>query len=104
MARWMGMVVVLTCSAGVAAAGEERPARGDLGDNAALHYWQAFAGLPQLNEAESKKLGECRTIPLDEQARKWVEGTDTSFRELRYGAAIPQCAWGVSYQDGFNAV
>jgi hypothetical protein len=99
----MGIVAVITSVAG-AVASEPVAARGDLNANAALHYWQAFASLPRLDEAQQKKLAGCLTLPLDDEARRLVQAGSDAFRELHHGAALPQCVWGVSFQDGFFAV
>lgn len=93
----LGLFLALTP---VATAADE----GELGANAALHYWQAFAGLPRLDEAQGKKLAASLTVPLDDETRRWAQQSDDSFRELRHGAALPRCAWGVSLGDGFAAV
>ena len=43
----------------------------DLGANAALKYWQAFATLPKFTDAEQSRLmAEHLTMPLDAQAKR----------------------------------
>jgi hypothetical protein len=75
----------------------------DLGGNAALEYWQAFATLPKLTDADEKKLNaECLTMPLDAHAREMVANADYALRMLHHGAALPGCAWGVPYEDGLD--
>jgi hypothetical protein len=72
------------------------------GANAALKYWQAFATLPQLTEAEGRKLNaECLTMPLDDQAREIVAKAEYSLQMMHYGAALPRCEWGIGYEEGF---
>jgi hypothetical protein len=69
--------------------------------NAALKYWQAFATLPQLTEAEGQKLSaECLTMPLDAQAREIVSKAEYALQMMHYGAALPRCEWGIGYEEG----
>src|SRR3954469_18311476 len=71
------------------------------GANAALKYWQAFATLPQLTDAEAQELNaECLTMPLDARAREVAGRADYSLRMLRLGAALPRCEWGVGNEEG----
>src|ERR1700681_4914598 len=71
------------------------------GANAALKYWQAFAALPQVTEAEGQKLNaECLTMPLDAHAREVVTKAEYALQMLRYGAALPRCEWGIGYEEG----
>jgi hypothetical protein len=87
-------VLALPCEAGAA----DAPA--DLGANAALKYWQAFATLPRLTDAEQKKLNEYLAAPLDAPARDLVNKAEYAVQMLRYGAALPRCDWGVTYEEG----
>ena len=69
------------------------PARADappgLGDNAALKYWQAFAQLPKLTDAQERKLREeYLTMPLDAHAREIVNRADYALRMMHRGAAL----------------
>lgn len=74
----------------------------DLGANAALKYWQAFAQLPKLSDEESQKLyAECLTMPLDAHARDLAEESAYALEMLHYGAALPRCNWGVDHEPGF---
>jgi hypothetical protein len=73
----------------------------ELGANAALKYWQAFAQLPKFTEAlEHKFREECLTMPLDAHAREIVAGADYALRWMHRGAALPKCDWGLGYEDG----
>jgi hypothetical protein len=75
----------------------------DLDDNAALKYWQAFAQLPKLTDAQEHGLNEdSLTMPLDAQARELVTKADYAFRMMRHGAALPRCAWGLGYEEGIE--
>jgi hypothetical protein len=75
-------------------------ARAESDGNAALKYWQAFATLPTFNDAESKKLAEVLSTPLDDLARKIVSDADYSLRMMHRAAAQPRCDWGVSHEEG----
>jgi hypothetical protein len=73
----------------------------DLGANAALKYWQAFATLPKLTDAEQTKLNaDCLTMPLDAHARDLVTKADYALKMMHYGAALPRCDWGYPYKEG----
>jgi hypothetical protein len=73
----------------------------DLGANAALKYWQAFATLPKLTAAEVQKLtGECLTLPLDAHTKETVTKAEYALQMLHEGAALPRCVWGIPYEDG----
>src|SRR3954452_20867427 len=73
----------------------------DLGANAALKYWQAFAELPKLTDAQEHKLNaEYLTMPLDAEARAMVAGADYAFRMMHRAAALPRCDWGLDYDEG----
>ncbi len=76
----------------------------DLGANAALKYWQAFATLPRFTAAEQDKLmAECLTMPLDAQARAMVTRARYSLKMMHRGAAVPRCDWAVGWADeGFG--
>ena len=73
----------------------------DLGANAALRYWQAFAQLPKLTDAQEHKLNEeYLDMPLDTHVRDIVTKADYAFRMMHRGAALPQCDWGLDYEEG----
>jgi hypothetical protein len=78
-------------------------APGDLGANAALKYWQAFAQLPKFTESQEHKLRqEYLTMPLDAHAREIVTGADYALRMMHRAAALPHCDWGLGYEDGIE--
>jgi hypothetical protein len=75
----------------------------DLGANAALQYWQAFAQLPRMTEAQEHKFdAECLTMPLDAHARELVTRADYAFRMMHRAAALPHCHWGIGYEEGIE--
>jgi hypothetical protein len=75
----------------------------DLGANAALRYWQAFAALPRLTGAEESMLeAECATMPLDAHARRLVTEAEYALRLMHRGAALPRCDWGIPIEEGIE--
>jgi len=74
---------------------QQAPQRSELGQNAALQYWQAFNFLPH-NDADLSKLAEWRTLPLDDKSESLL----SSLRFLHAGAQIKQADWGVDLSQG----
>jgi hypothetical protein len=73
----------------------------DLGANAALRYWQAFATLPKYTEAEQAKLvAEHLTMPLDAQAKERVSKAEYALRMMHQGVVLPRCDWGIDWEAG----
>jgi hypothetical protein len=85
-----------------AIASADPPAR--QGSNAALKYWQAFATLPKLSDAEQQKLSEYLTSPWDAHAREILKKGEYSLKMLHQGAVIPRCDWEVSQEEGVNVL
>jgi hypothetical protein len=76
----------------------------DRGANAALQYWQAFATLPRLTDAEQRKLtAECVTMPLDAHAHEVAARADYALQMMRRGAALRRCEWDTAYEEGVYA-
>jgi hypothetical protein len=72
----------------------------DLGANAALEYWRAFATMPKFTDAEQNKLtAEYLTVPLDKATREIVGKSEYSLRLMHMGAALPRCAWGIKWEE-----
>src|SRR5262245_26129890 len=70
-----------------------------LAENAALHYWQAIAALPDREkypDEQKKRFDEWMTCPLDDAARAVVKSHSTTLLQLHRGAALPNCAWGLN--------
>ncbi|PYK09197.1 MAG: hypothetical protein DME61_07335, partial [Verrucomicrobia bacterium] len=72
----------------------------DRGENAALKYWQAFATMPKLSDAEQNRLADYPAKPLDAHSRETVTQAEYALQMMRRGAALRNCDWGVSYEDG----
>ena len=78
----------------------------DLGANAALKYWQAFATLPKFTDAEQTRLmSEHLTMPLDAQAREIVSKAEYALRMMHHAVALPRCDWGIDWEaDGIEVL
>ncbi len=73
----------------------------ELGENAALQYWQAFAQMPMLDAEQQKILDERDTVSLNDPAvEKLLASAQSSLMYLRRGARLKQCDWGLDYNDG----
>jgi hypothetical protein len=82
---------------------QETAANADLAANAAVQYWQAFAHLPTLDEAQEKALSEWSTVSLDDPAvQKLLADSRHSLMYLHRGAKLPQCDWGLDFNDGIS--
>lgn len=76
-----------------------------LAQNAALQYWKAFASLPDASKEQDKAIREAlESGTMDQPARELVAASGPALREMRKGAAMEQCCWGVSLEEGPNAV
>ena len=80
----------------------QQPPRDEaIGRNAALRYWQAFAHLPNLNEAEQKLLAAPASVgPPDQEAAALADRAGDALLYLSRGAAIGPCDWGLHPEDG----
>jgi hypothetical protein len=73
------------------------------GDNAALKYWQAFATMPKLTQAEQNQLADYAEYPVNPQdahVREIVSQAEYALQMMYRGAAMRHCDWGISYEDG----
>jgi hypothetical protein len=77
----------------------------DLGKNAALMYWQAYATMPKLSDAEQNKLADylIKPLPLDAHVKEVVAQTDYALQMMHDGAALPNCEWAMPYEVGVYA-
>jgi hypothetical protein len=72
----------------------------DLGANAALKYWQAFATMPRFTDAEQSRLmAEHLTMPLDDKARESVGKAEYALRMMQHAARLPRCDWGIGWEE-----
>jgi hypothetical protein len=88
----------------VASSGAQQQQQGSpLGQNAALRYWQAFAHLPQMDDAQQKLLAAPPPPGApDAAAEKLADSARDALLYLRRGAAIGPVDWGLHREDGPN--
>src|SRR5688572_23644547 len=79
------------------ALGQEPPKPDPLELNAALVYWQAFALMPALSEAETKIRDDVLATerPVDEEARKIVLKSGEAMQYLHRASQFEKAAWGI---------
>jgi hypothetical protein len=98
MRRWKLLVVCLSAVQILAI-----PAAAQVpSDNAALQYWQAFAQMPALDKPQEKLLEDWNKVPLDAAAQKLIAASRQSLMFLRRAAKLPNCDWGLDYNDGIS--
>ena len=73
---------------------------GDLAANAALMYWQAFATMPKLSDAEQNQLADALNKPLDARVKETVAQADYSLQMMHDGAKLPRCEWNMAEEQG----
>ncbi len=100
--------LTLLCSAGAASAQESKAPPSDLGRNAALTYWRAFAAFPELTKEESSIVAayrpgfEPKSTP--EQRADLAKRLTRALELMHEASQIPQCNWGIDYEkEGPNA-
>jgi hypothetical protein len=85
------------------AAAQQVAGQSELGPNAALQYWQAFAQLPALSDDEQKILDEWSTVSLKDPAvEKLATEARASMMYLHRAARLERCDWGLDYDDGVS--
>lgn len=67
----------------------------------AVEYWQAFALLPQMDDAQQKIVSNLNTAPLDPAAQKLIENSDKALMQLHRGSACDACDWNLHKEDGY---
>jgi hypothetical protein len=95
------LLALATPVATVAAAAEGADDADAPAGNAALSYWLAFATMPS-SEAEVAIIENWYEAPFDDAATKLLEspGTVYALSELRRGARMGRCDWGMDYSHG----
>ena len=97
VAPLLSLILLAPTLTGTAQAQDARP---DLGANAAMKYWQAFALLPVLDKDQEKLLDQWNKVPLDAAAQKLIDKSRISRVYLHRGAKLQRCDWSLDYQDG----
>ena len=84
-------------------AAQQVAGQSELGPNAALQYWQAFAQMPALNDEQQKFLDEWSTVSLKDPAvEKLATEAHKSMMYLHRAARLKRCDWGLDYDDGIS--
>jgi hypothetical protein len=97
MLRTPGLAMTLVALLAGYATADAPPAPGA---NAALKYWQAFATLPKLTDAEQTRLiTESATMPLDTSAKELVAKASYSLQMMHQGARLSHCDWGLGWEE-----
>jgi len=76
----------------------------DIGVNAALRYWQAFAVMPELTKEQETLVRTWKVIDLDKKSGSVVKSSGLALRLLQQGAAMGACDWSVDWENGVSAV
>lgn len=94
--------LLVTSQSALNAFGQEPPKPDPLELNAALVYWQAFAMMPALSEAETKIRDDVLegTRPVDEEARKIILKSGEAMQYLHRASKFEKAAWGIAWEGG----
>jgi hypothetical protein len=102
MRRWLLVGFLLSLLLPCRAAAQAPDAQPDLGANAALKYWTAFAFLPVLDKGQGKLLEGWNKVPLDAAALRLIDSSRLSRAYLHRGVKLPRCDWGLAYEEGIR--
>lgn len=93
------LLLALLFNTGLVLAGEGETVTPDLGRNAALTYWRAFAFSPEMTK-EDGNIIRLRPGPKvsPEKRAELVKEWETALRLMHEAVAIPQCDWGIDYE------
>jgi hypothetical protein len=75
-------------------------AKPDVGANAAMKYWQAFALMPVLDSEEEKLLHAGNTAAREADVAKLLKKSEMSLNYLHRGAKLQLCDWSLDYDQG----
>src|SRR5699024_9161618 len=70
--------------------------------DAAVQYWQAFATIPAMDQAQRDLASTWDTAPLDAAAVKLIEDSEAALTQLHRGSACDRCDWGLNREDSFG--
>jgi hypothetical protein len=98
----VGLLLPLALFPACPAAAQAPDNRSDLGANAAMKYWQAFALLPTLDEDQAKLLQNWKEVPIYDgsAALKLIDASRMSRVYLHRGAKVQRCDWSLDDEDG----
>jgi hypothetical protein len=99
---FIASVLFAVCTALTTTAFSAQPA---LAQNAALQYWKAFASLPEPEEGQRYAiLAALKKGEVDESLEKVLKSSKSALRELHKAAAVKECHWAFSREEGPNAI
>jgi hypothetical protein len=75
----------------------------DLGQNAALRYWPAFALMSAPTPEQDKIIGQWKTAPMDDKAAGIIQQNSQALDYLQLAAEIKPCDWGL-VQAGLDTI
>jgi len=87
------MLTITLFSTGMAAL-EDAPSA-DLGQNAALRYWTAFALMSVPSSEQDKIIGQWKTAPMDDKAAEIIQQNRHALDYLQLAAEVKPCDWGI---------
>lgn len=103
MRRWLlPALLILALLRPAPTAAQAPDAKADLGANAALKYWKAFALMPALDRDQGTALGEWNKVPFDAATLKLIADSEKSRLYLHRGAKLPRCDWSLNWEDGME--
>lgn len=102
--RFVSLIILCAAPIGSAVAQQN----GQLGQNAALRYWSAFAEMQDsaISDQQAKELNAILdgTAPYEDlKYRDLVEKNRAAVETMARGTAMPNCDWGVDYALGQDA-
>jgi hypothetical protein len=99
----IGFLIVAAFLPCTLVAAQQVAGQSELGANAALQYWQAFAQMPALSDEQQKILDEWNTVSLKDPAvEKLAADAHKSMMYLHRAARLERCDWGLDYDDGIS--
>lgn len=104
MRTWMlfALLMILSLLQPSSAVAQPAATKPNLGANAAMKYWQAFAQMPVLDKDQEKLLADWDRVPLDEAALKLINASAKSRQYLLRGSKLKDCDWSLDYEDGMG--
>lgn len=81
---------------------QDLAAAGELDQNAALSYWQAFALMPPIDEALRKQLAEAASGEgeISEDLQQLIADSENALKYLHRGGRCESCSWGIASEEG----
>jgi hypothetical protein len=93
--RYVLAVMLTMTLIGTGMAAPEGAPSADLGNNAALRYWTAFALMSAPTPEQDRIIGEWKTAPMDDKAAEIIEQNRKALDYLQLAAEVKPCDWGI---------